>query len=111
MRARLGRVVLVFALLLAQQSALAHQIWHASLLNSAVAGAGAATEGRGDSTPPQKQLCEFHTALGAVLGVLQGASGFAQLAERLACEFVTADFPAVSLPALPPASRGPPQRL
>ena len=112
MRARLGRVVLVFALLLAQQSALAHQIWHASLVSAhAFAGAVAGSEGSDDSTPPQKQLCELHAALGAVLGVLQGAAGLAQLAEAPRSEFVTADPPAVSLPALPPASRGPPQRL
>ena len=112
MRARLGRVLLVFALLLAQQSALAHQIWHASPVTThAGAGVAAGTEGSDDSAPPQKQLCEFHAALGAVLGVLQGAAGLAQLADAPRCEFVNADFPALSLPALPPASRGPPQNL
>jgi len=67
MLARLGRVLLVVAVLLAQQTALAHQYWHS-------VGAQAKVE-----TPKQPKgdgLCDLHDLLGTVLGV---ASGTAQL--------------------------------
>ena len=57
------RVFLVFAVLLAQQAALAHQYWHAS--KAAVAADGT-TPAKGDG------LCDLHDLLGTVLGVATG---------------------------------------
>lgn len=64
MLARLGRVVLVIAVLLAQQTALAHQYWHAS---NATVSADAKKAPKGD------RLCDLHDLLGTVLGVASGA--------------------------------------
>jgi len=61
MLARLGRVLLVAALLTAQQAALAHDLWHATGSQSA----------QGSKAPGGKanKLCELHGLLGTVLGV------------------------------------------
>ena len=59
MLARLGRVVLVLAMLLAQQTALAHQYWHAA-------------KAPAEKSLPAKsgdRLCDLHDLLGTVLGV------------------------------------------
>jgi hypothetical protein len=99
MLGRLGRALLVFAVLLAQQTALAHQYWHAS--KAALAA---------DAQKPVKTdgLCDLHDLLGTVLGV----AGSAPLAT------VVVDYtpPRVAAPAmalreallLAPRSRGPP---
>src|SRR5438034_10924646 len=63
MLARLGRVLLVFAVLLAQQTALAHQYWHATPKVAAEKSLPA----KGD------KLCDLHDLLGTVLGVAAGA--------------------------------------
>ena len=65
MLARLGRVLLVVAVLLSQQTALAHQYWHAS---SAAVSADAGKPAKGDT------LCDLHDLLGTVLGVAGGAA-------------------------------------
>ena len=75
MFARLGRVVLVIAVLLAQQTALAHQYWHAS---NATVSADAKKAPKGD------RLCDLHDLLGTVLGVVGGPAqtpAFLALAE------------------------------
>ena len=75
MFARLGRVVLVIAVLLAQQTALAHQYWHAS---------NAAVSLDAKKAPKADPLCDFHDLLGTVLGVASGAPqtpAFLSLAE------------------------------
>ncbi len=75
MFARLGRVVLVIAVLLAQQTALAHQYWHAS---NAAASADAKNAPKGDT------LCDLHDLLGTVLAVAGGTvqtPAFLSLAE------------------------------
>ena len=72
MLARLGRLILVLAVLLAQQAALAHQYWHAS---------NAALSAETNKAPKGDPLCDFHDLLGTVLGV---ASGAAQTPEFLA---------------------------
>jgi hypothetical protein len=61
MLARLGRITLVLAVLLAQQTALAHQYWHA-----AKAPAEKSQPAKGDT------LCDLHDLLGTVLGVAAG---------------------------------------
>lgn len=91
MLARLARAFLVVALLLAQHTALAHQLDH-------VAGA-----------PEQAStLCESHDLLGTVLGV---ASGSAAGHELLLLEATRASAPPATLSRerrLPSKSRGPP---
>jgi hypothetical protein len=99
MLGRLGRALLVFAVLLAQQTALAHQYWHAS--KSAIAA---------DVQKPVKTdgLCDLHDLLGTVLGVAGGAP--------LGTAVVDYIPPRVAAPAmalretllLAPRSRGPP---
>jgi len=97
MRAALGRVVLAVAFLVAQHTAIAHQIWHAA--------------GEPEKSTQNSQLCEQHAALGAVLGALNGFHALAPLVETAPVHFSAAHSPAASLPALPPASRGPPALL
>lgn len=63
MLARMGRLLLVLAVLLAQQTALAHQYWHA-----AKAPADKSQPAKGD------KLCDLHDLLGTVLGVAAGTS-------------------------------------
>ena len=65
MLARLGRFLLILAVLLAQQTALAHQYWHAS---TASLSADAKKAPKGD------RLCDLHDLLGTVLGVASGAA-------------------------------------
>lgn len=91
---RLARVFLAVAFLLAQHTALAHQVWHAA--------------GETDKSSQNSKLCEQHAALGAVLGALNGYQGFVALADATPVRIAAAHSPAASLPALPPASRGPP---
>jgi len=103
----LARYFIAAALLVAQQSALAHQIWHFA----AAPAQHAAGFERGDPQDKDaggKALCDLHTALGAVLGAL----GSADAAPEFAAPQVDA-VPAAALsqaPAapLPPSSRGPP---
>ena len=69
------RFFLVCAVLLAQQTALAHQYWHAS---SQIAFVEQSQPAKGDT------LCDLHDLLGTVLGAACGAgfeAGFLALAE------------------------------
>jgi hypothetical protein len=61
MLARLGRVVLIVAVLLAQQTALAHDFWHATTGQAAA---------ETPKAPKGDKLCDLHDLLGTVLGVL-----------------------------------------
>jgi hypothetical protein len=61
----LRAIVLAVALLAAQHNALAHAVWHASA-------AGSQSQ---DQDQDQSKLCDLHSALGSVLGVLDGAAG------------------------------------
>src|SRR3954464_10460308 len=90
-----GRVFLLFAFLLAQQSAFAHQIWHAA--------------GKPDKSSQSAKLCEQHAALGTVLGALDGIVALAFFADSAPEDFLLADSPAACPPALPPPPRGPPR--
>ena len=56
---RAARILIAIALLVAQQAALGHQIWHL---------------GKQDSQPAQSLLCEQHQALATVAGALDCAS-------------------------------------
>jgi hypothetical protein len=94
-----GRCLLLFAFLLAQQSALAHEISHAPDYGYKK------SSGNKGGNP----LCEQHAALGTVLGALNGTIALAFFAESAPEHFPAADSPAACLPAFPPASRGPPR--
>ncbi len=99
MLARLGRLILVLAVLLAQQTALAHQYWHAS---------NAAVSADAKKAPKTDGLCDLHDLLATVLGV---ASTVAQIPAFLAlAEPGFSAFAAVVREAalLAPHSRDPP---
>ena len=84
MLVRLARVVLVLAVLLAQQTALAHQYWHAS---------NATLSADAKKTPKADPLCNLHDLLGTVLGLASGAPqtpAFLALAEPAFTAFVVA---------------------
>jgi hypothetical protein len=89
-------LLLALALLAAQQSALAHDVWH---------GAGAA------KSQQQDNLCKLHDALGTVAGALDTSPAAAPL---VAVQDDVLSFIARSAPCLRlalPASRGPPSLL
>ena len=98
MLARIGRVLLVFAVLLAQQTALAHQYWHAAPKVAAE-----------KAFPPKTdKLCDLHDLLATVLGVVAGAvatPAFLALGEP---GFIAAPLAARQTPLLAPHSRDPP---
>ncbi len=100
----LARLLIAAALLIAQQSALSHQIWHFT----AAPAQHAAGAGPQDTDAGGKPLCDLHAALGAVLGAL----GSSEAAHEFTAPQVDA-VPAAALsqaPAAPlsPSSRGPP---
>ena len=95
---RTWRLLVVVALLFAQQAALAHQVWH-----SAAKSKPAAEQGK--KTNP---LCEQHEALGTVLGALSGAALHSPAIEPAAIHFSAAAVPAARISLLSPVSRGPP---
>jgi len=99
MLGRLGRALLVFAVLLAQQTALAHQYWHAS--KSAIA-ADVQKPVKGDG------LCDLHDLLGTVLGVAGGASVVTAAVDYTPPRVATAAMAVREALLLTPRSRGPP---
>lgn len=106
MRARFGRALLVVALLLAQQSALAHSVWHLGIAGQP--GVAAQSQDSSDSSPRSERLCDLHTALGTVLGALSSYAAAAQFEAQVQRRFIAADSPSFVVPAPLPASRGPP---
>jgi hypothetical protein len=100
MFARLTRVLLVAAFLLAQQSAFAHQLWHSA--------GGTKTSVAGEQGKKGNPLCGQHDALGTVLGALGGASPVALVVEAAPIHFPDAYAPTTRISAFSPVSRGPP---
>ena len=99
MLARFGRIVLVVAVLLAQQTALAHQYWH----STAKVTAEKSLPAKGD------KLCDLHDLLGTVLGI---AGGTALAAAFLSLSDIGFTAPAVAVreaALLPTHSRDPPR--
>jgi hypothetical protein len=94
----LRAIVLAVALLAAQQNALAHAVWHAA--------AGSQSQDQ-----DQGRLCDLHSALGAVLGVLSGKAEAPPAAAPQVTAFDASALPALRLRAAAPLSRGPPARL
>ena len=91
----LRAIVLAVALLAAQQNALAHAVWHAA--------AGSQSQDK-----DQGRLCDLHSALGAVLGVLSGKAATPPACVTQATPFDERDLPAPRFRASSPLSRGPP---
>jgi hypothetical protein len=102
---RLWRSLLVACFLLAQQGALAHQVWHFGATDSVAAVAQPGDTANGNP------LCSQHGALEAVLGALSGSAALPVLADALPASVFPAASPAASLPGLSPSSRGPPASL
>jgi len=93
---RAARFLIAIALLVAQQAALGHQVWHL---------------GKPDSQPAQNQLCEQHHALATVAGALDCAlpdATFGAMRDAPSQVVICAAAPA---PRLTPVSRGPPEAL
>jgi len=91
-----ARLLIAIALLVAQQSALAHQIWHL---------------GKQDSQQGQSQLCEQHHALATVAGALDCGSSDVPLQAPNVIVHSLIELPAAVLPPRAPLSRGPPSLL
>ncbi len=104
----LGRIFLIAAFLLAQTSAMAHQLWHFGPL---VAHASGADVGQHGTAPKKDPLCAFHAALGTVLGVLSGNAPASLLADLPDAQVDAAAVSAAVVRPLPPTSRGPPTLL
>jgi hypothetical protein len=94
----LRAIVLAVALLAAQQNALAHAVWHAA--------AGSQTQDK-----DQGRLCDLHSALGAVLGVLSGKATTPTVCASPATPFDGRALPAPRFRPSAPLSRGPPAHL
>ena len=96
----LARLLLVVALLFAQTGGVAHEIWHST------------TDLAVDGKAPQKSpLCDFHTALGSVLGALDCAAPQAQFEAHSPIAFAAADPAPARFSPLVSRSRGPPPLL
>ncbi len=85
-------------MLLAQQTAIAHDLWHAAREHA--------------SQPDQKggKLCELHDLLGTVLGAVSGAPPLAELLSFSESGFTGAPLSAPQTRPPVPFSRGPPPR-
>ena len=90
--------MLVLAVLLAQQTALAHELWHAS-------GGEAAQDSK---SAVGKKLCGLHDLLGTVLGAIGVAKLPLALLSFSDVGFVAARHRAAESRPLAPQSRGPP---
>lgn len=97
----LRAIVLAAALLAAQQNALAHAVWHAG---------GERSQSQGPHED-EGRLCDLHSALGSVLGVLGGAAPATLAVELHAVAFDERALPARAFRPPSPLSRGPPALL
>jgi hypothetical protein len=95
-----ARIFLVCAVLLAQQTALAHDFWHAA------GHAGAAQS----KTPDGKKLCDLHDLLGTVLGGVSAAVPQTHLLSFSEIAFPAAEWIGLQARPLTALSRGPPER-
>ena len=101
------RIVCVFLLLLAQQSALTHDVWH-----SAKAASQADVSVAGDAKNVKKNpLCDFHTAFSTVLGAVDAIVAAVPYLGQAATGLVARTAALVKSPRLAPLSRGPPTLL
>ena len=100
MLARLGRVLLVVAVLLAQQTALVHDLRH--LPNSQGLEQAKSPAAKGD------KLCDLHDLLGTVLGIAGGSTPAPQFLALAEPGFIAAPTPVREAVLLAPHSRDPP---
>ncbi len=101
------RVVCAFLLLLAQQGALTHDIWH-----SAKAASHAGVSIAGDAKDVKKnRLCEFHAVFGTVLGAVHGIVAALPYLEQAETGLIARATPLPDSPRLAALSRGPPTLL
>ena len=96
-RPLIARILLVCAVLLAQQTALAHDFWHAS---------GAASQH--SKSPDGKKLCDLHDLLGTVLGAVSVAAPQTDLFSFSDIGFFAAAACAAERRPIAAHSRGPP---
>ena len=99
------QIAFAFLLLLAQQGALTHEIWHFAKSASQVTAAAADQHGK---DAKKNRLCDLHSALGTVLGAVTGVVAVAPLAAAQQSSFVASESPAASVSLLASPSRGPP---
>lgn len=83
-------------MLLAQQTAIAHDLWHA------------AKEHASQPAPKGGKLCELHDLLGTVLGAMSAAAPLAELLSFSESGFTVAPLSAPQTRPPVPLSRGPP---
>jgi len=102
-----GRAFLIASLVLAQQVAMWHQLWHVAKTSSQHASVSLTSESQA-AAGFEQQLCEFHASLGTVLGVLASAPGAPHCSKSSNGSSLFATGSAVYLPALLPFSTGPP---
>ena len=100
MLARLGRAFLIAAVLLAQQTALAHDFWHA--------GTPQGVENPNSPSSKGNKLCDLHDLLGTVLGVLSAGSLVAPFVQAFDAQPLFVVQVAAETAPLAPHSRGPP---
>jgi hypothetical protein len=93
---RAARLLIAIALLIAQQAALGHQIWHL---------------GKHDSQPAQTLLCEQHQALSTVAGALDCATLDAPLVATVEAPLPIVARAVLPAPRLTAVSRSPPVLL
>jgi transcriptional regulator of aromatic amino acid metabolism len=93
---RAARLLIAIALLMAQQAALGHQIWHL---------------GKQDSQPAQTLLCEQHQALSTVAGALDCATLDAPLVATVEAPLPIVARAVLPAPRLTAVSRSPPVLL
>jgi hypothetical protein len=98
--ARIARLLLIAALIAAQQSAIAHGVWH-------FAAAGAAQQ----SSHGDGALCDQHNALGTVLGALGNANTAQQPGAQGACAVPAAAIACAPAALVAQSSRDPPSLL
>jgi hypothetical protein len=101
---RLARLLLAAALLAAQQSALAHQIWHFAAAPAQHAADGAPQ----DTDAGGKPLCDLHAALGSVLGAVGSAIATPEFTPPQSQAVTAAALSPAHAAAVPPSSRSPP---
>ena len=96
----LARLLLVVALRCAQTGGVAHEIWHST------------TDLALDGKVPQKSpLCDFHTALGSVLGTVDCAASQPQVDVQAQIAVAGPGSPPARFSPLVSRSRGPPALL
>jgi hypothetical protein len=92
----LARLLVVAALLAAQHTALSHELWHA---------------GESGDKPKHEQLCDFHAALGSVLGAIGGSGTASEPPSPCDVPMEADRTAAASRSGLTPSSRDPPGLL